>query len=207
MGRPSVMTLLVLAELVAADAGFRIRGVCGWALPSQIEPRANTWATADIMRAHVRMGRAITQDVRAPGETRPQWVYRVTQLGLDMLSSAVGVWPAGVCLPSTDSEDHVLLREGVVVALDALKSSMPSACIGRIRIYEDRRWCSARELSQLLVEEDEATGMPPRSFMSEDLRWLVRHALAERRVVNRTYLYRITPAGLQVKPLVWTGLS
>ncbi len=65
-------------------------------------------------------------------------------------------------------------------------------------------WRASRELTRLVEKEDEETGLSPgRSFFSEDLAWLARVGLADRQVVAKTHIYRVTPAGLAVQRLDW----
>jgi hypothetical protein len=96
----------------------------------------------------------------------------------------------------------VLLADGAAAALDALRAAAePEQTLGADM---DRGGAvSARELRKVLERVDEAAERPARWFLSEDLQWLVRHGLTKERVLGRTHLYRITPAGAEVRPLEW----
>lgn len=204
LGYPAAKVLLYLAELAARDGGYRVRGVHGWADPGEIERQSRIWGVGELLRAQVRRGRVLAHDARPPGEGRPLWLYRISQAGADRLAESVGVWPAGVREPNPGGDPHVLLREGPLRAWQALVLALdPLMRPTRVWIPDEPCWRSARELNALLASEDNAAGRTQRGFWSEDLRWHLVHAFAAEQVVGRTHVYRITPAGAQLRPLEW----
>jgi hypothetical protein len=201
---PAIRALVFLLELAARDAGYLVRGVRGWASPQDVEEALGLWGSSELLSAQVQRGRAIREDVRAPGDTRPTYVYRISQKGIDVLAEAVGTAPAGIDEPR-HKPSGVWLREGVQVALDALRSVAESPDPrARVWIVGEVGWTSSPELKRILAKQDEDAGRSPgRTFLSEDLRWLVRLGYAEERIVGRNHVYRITRAGLELKVLEW----
>jgi hypothetical protein len=204
IGYAAAKVFLYLTELAARGGGYRLKGVRGWADPGEIERHTQTWAVSDLLRVQVRRGRVIAYDARPPGERHPLWLYRVAQPGVDCLAESVNVWPAGVREPRLGGDPRVFLREGPLRAWQALKlASAPGRRARRVWVPDQPEWCPARELNALLAAEDEAVGRTARCFWSEDLRWMVRHSFADELVVDRTHVYKLTEAGVQLRPLEW----
>lgn len=201
----TVRVLFHLLELAAQNAGFRVRGVWGWATAADVERGAKVWGAGELLRTQVQRGRVLREDVRVHGGARPQWVYRVSQAGLDALAEAVGVWPVAISGPRLDREDRVLLSDGCVVAVEALRYSAAAAAPGRRSWIEgEPEWRSSRQLTDEIAHLDELAARPYRWFTSEDLGWLVAQGLVERRVIaDRAHVYRLTPAGQRVQWLEW----
>ncbi|HEX2079565.1 MAG TPA: hypothetical protein VHG08_17700 [Longimicrobium sp.] len=203
---PAIRALAYLTELAAREAGYLVHGVRGWATAREIETALKTWGTGDLMRVQAERGRAIRDDVRAPGEPKAVWAYRITRKGIEALAATVGAAPAGINDPRDANTEGVVLRDGVAVALDALRSAAAQPAV-RQREWVDGEagWWSSRELATLLEQQDEVAGRSPgRTFLSEDLRWLVQLGYAERRVIDgKTHVYRITERGLSLKRLEW----
>jgi hypothetical protein len=200
-----VHALTYLLELAASDAGYLLHGVRGWALARDVEEGMATWSAAELMAGQAECGRATRVDVRAPGEPRAVWVYRISQRGIDDLAAAVGTVPAGIDPPRAKRGPGVYIRFGAWVALSTLRAvaEKPMAW-ERVWVEGERGWKSSLELNRLVEAEDQAAGVSPvRTFLSEDLAWLVRLGLVERRVLGRTHVYRITPAGAALKRLEW----
>jgi hypothetical protein len=144
-------------------------------------------------------------DVRVQGEARPAWVYRIVQRGVDALAAAVGTAPAGIDPPREELADAVYIRSGAWIALSALRS-VATIPPHREKIWVEGQsgWRPSWELTRLVEREDEAAGLSPRrSFLSEDLGWLVRVGYAERQVVDSTHVYRLTPRGAAAQRLEW----
>jgi hypothetical protein len=119
----AIRALAYLLELASRDAGYRVHGVCGWATAPDIEQGIGTWSASELMAAQVSSGRVTRVDVRAKGDARPVWVYRITQKGVDVLAAAVGTGPAGIDPPQGEPGAAVWIREGAWVALIALRSA------------------------------------------------------------------------------------
>lgn len=201
---PAAEILVCLLELVARDAGYEFRGVGGWASAQAIVDATRVWGAAGLLGTHAGNGRVLREDVRAPGQTRAVYVYRITQRGLDTLAELTGTWAATIRPPDPQSEARVLLRDGVQFALEALCGAGdpgpgPGWDSGR------RAWSSCRQLTRWLAREDDDADRPPRWILTEDLRWLVRHGFAEEQDSGRFYRYRVTPAGAALRPLRWLG--
>lgn len=170
-----------------------MHGVWGWATPQDVDDALGMWGTPEIMRAQAERQRVHRVDVRAPGETQPRWIYRISQKGADVLAQAVGATSASVSEPRP-RKSGVWLREGVEVALDALRSAA--------ELSGGRGWRSTSQLKRVIAKEDSDSGRTPgRTFLSEDIAWLVRLGYAEKRIVRRTHVYRVTQAGLDLKLL------
>jgi DNA-binding PadR family transcriptional regulator len=204
MSYPAAEILTHLVELAAAEAGFELRGVHGWTSAGAIVENTGIWGAAGLLKTLLRNGHVLQEDVRAPGMARAAHVYRISQHGVETLAAVVCTWAAGIRLPNPCTEERVLLRDGVLAALEILKSATgPASEPNSASDAGQLAWSSARRLSRLLEQEDEARDGPPRWFTSDDLAWLVRHGFAEERVCRKTHRYRITPAGAALRPLHW----
>jgi hypothetical protein len=196
--------LIFLLELAAGDGGFELRGVPGWASPSAVVQRTGIWNAQGLLATLARNALVLREDVRAPGDVRAAYVCRITQRGVDTLAEAVGTWSADLHLPGVRAETCVLLRDGVVIAWDALCLVARGARgLGEGRGRGDRNWISLRQLNRFLECEDEAADRPPRWVLSEDVRWLVQRGFAEEYVEGGTHRYRTTDIGAALRPLRW----
>ena len=203
----AIRVLAHLLELVSRDAGYLIHGVRGWSTARGVEEGLSTWSASEVLAAQAQCGRAMRVDVRAPGDAKPVWAYRITQKGLDALAAAVGTAPAGIDPPRGDRGAAVWIPEGSWVALLALRSAVENPPKHeKIWIVGESGWRSSRQLTRLVEQEDEEAGLSPgRCFFSEDLGWLVRLGFADQRVVGKTHIYRLSPAGAAVHRLDWKG--
>lgn len=75
-----------LRYIALRDGGYRYCGALGWALREDVEEALGQKLPERLPRLHAQ-GYLTREDVRARGQTRPVWIYRITQLGAD----AVGV--------------------------------------------------------------------------------------------------------------------
>jgi hypothetical protein len=201
----AIRALTYLLELLCREAGYLVHGVRGWATAWDVEDGMATWSASELMAGQAACGRVTRVDVRAPGELRPVWAYRIDQKGVDALAAAVGVTPAGIDPPQGERGPAVYIREGPWVALCALRSVAENPPEReRVWVAGESGWRSSRELTRLVEKEDEAAGLTPgRSFLSEHLAWLVRLGFSDQRVVEKTHIYRLTPAGAAVERLDW----
>lgn len=78
---PAVKVLSWLLDLAVQRAGYTVRGVRGWATAEQIETGVKSWGTAELMRAEAKRGRVLQHDARPPRDSRPSWLYRISQPG------------------------------------------------------------------------------------------------------------------------------
>ncbi|HZG44001.1 MAG TPA: hypothetical protein VEY93_13685 [Longimicrobium sp.] len=199
---PVVRVLSWLLGLAVQRAGYTVRGVPGWATAEQIETGMKTWGTAEVMRAEAKRGRVLQHDARPPGDSRPSWLYRVSQAGVDQLAAARDTVPPRISPPLDQDESRVLVRETAWHAIEGLRSALdPEVRPRRIWVEGEVGWRSSRELTSAMAKEDDAAGRPYRWFTTDDLRWLVRVGYAEKRLIQGAHVYRLTPVGTAIQVL------
>jgi hypothetical protein len=205
----AIRALTYLLELVSRDAGYLVHGVRGWATAWAVEEAMSTWSASELMAGQAECGRMVRVDVRVPGDAKAVWAYRITQKGIDALAAVVGTAPVGIDPPWSERGAAVYIGDGAWVALGALRSVVENPQKWeKFWIVGETGWRSSRELTRLVELEDEEDGRSPgRTFFSEHLAWLARVGLADRRVVAKTHIYRVTPAGLAVQRLDWKEAS
>ncbi|HEX6369814.1 MAG TPA: hypothetical protein VF006_12920 [Longimicrobium sp.] len=202
---PAVKVLSWLLDLAVQRAGYTVRGVRGWATSEQIETGVKTWGTAELMRAEARYGRVLQHDARPPGDSRPSWLYRISQPGADQLAAARDIVPPRIRPPLGQDEPRVLVRENAWHAIEGLGTALnPGVRSRRVWVAGEVGWRSSRELTSAMAKEDEAAGRRYRWFTTDDLRWLVRMGYAEKRVIRGVHVYRLTPLGAAIHSLKWT---
>lgn len=205
---PAVKVLGWLLDLAVQRAGYTVRGVPGWATAEQIETGVKTWGTAELMRAEARRGRVLQHDARPPGDSRPSWLYRISQLGVDQFAAAHDIVPLRIRPPLDQAEPRVLMRENARHAIEGLRAALdPEVRPRRVWVEGEMGWRSSHELTSAMAKEDEAAGRRYRWFTTDDLRWLVRLGYAEKRVIQDVHLYRLTPAGVTLEALNWEPRS
>jgi hypothetical protein len=201
---PVVRVLSWLVDLAVQRAGYTVRGVPGWATAEQIETGTKTWGTAELMRAEAKRGRVLQHDARQPGDSRPSWLYRVSQAGADQLAAARDTGPSRISPPLDQAESRVLVRENAWHAIEGLRSALdPEVRPRRVWVEGEVGWRSSRELTSAMAKEDEAAGRRYRWFTTDDLRWLVRLGYAEKRVIRGVRVYRLAPATVRLRTLEW----
>lgn len=197
---PAVKVLSWLLDLAVQRAGYAVRGVRGWATSEQIETGVKTWGTAELMRAEARHGRVLQHDARPPGDSRPSWLYRISQPGADQLAAARDIVPPRIRPPLEQDEPRVLVRENAWHAIEGLRAALdPEVRPRRIWVEGEVGWRSSRELTSAMAKEDEAAGRRYRWFTTDDLRCLVRLGFAEKRVIRGVHVYRLTPVGAALR--------
>jgi hypothetical protein len=199
---PAARVLSWLLDLAVQRAGYTVRGVPGWATAEQIEAGIKTWGTAELMRAEAKRGRVLQHDARPPGDSRPSWLYHISQAGADQLASARDTVPTQISPPLDQDESGVLVRENAWHAIEGLRSALNSEVRPRrVWVEGEVGWRSSRELTSAMAKEDEAAGRRYRWFTTDDLRWLVRLGYAEKRVIRGVHVYRLTAAGAALRAL------
>jgi hypothetical protein len=199
---PAVKVLSWLLDLAVQRAGYTVRGVRGWATAEQIETGVKTWGTAELMRAEARRGRVLQHDARPPGDSRPSWLYRISQPSVDQLAAALDIVPPRIRPPLDKDEPRVLVRENAWHAIEGLRAALnPEVRPCRVWVAGEVGWRSSRELTSAMAKEDEAAGRRYRWFTADDLRWLVRLGYAEKRVIRGVHVYRLTPFGAALRTL------
>lgn len=207
LSEPALRALAWLLDLAAQGAGFTVRGQPGWASADQIEAGVRGWGTGEMMRAQAARGRVFQHDARAVGEKRPAWVYRISQRGVEDLARSLGVSAVSVQESSSGEETGTLVRDSTQHALAGLRAALdPDAKPRREWVAGEVGWRSSRETTTAMAREDEAAGRSYRWFTTDDLRWLAQLGFVEKRVIGRTHIYRLTPAGAALKPLEWKEL-
>ncbi len=205
VSNPVIRALAWLLDLAAQRAGYTVRGQPGWAGADEIEQGVRGWGTGEMMRAHAKRGRVLEYDARAPGETRPRWLYRISRKGAEELARTLGVGSPGVADPEEAAETRVLLRDSTQHVITGLQAALdPDVKPAREWIPGEPGWRSSRDLTLQMAREDGASGVDSdRWFTTEDIRWLVRLGFVEERVVDRTHIYRLRPSGAALRALEW----
>jgi hypothetical protein len=205
LSEPALRALAWLLDLAAQRAGFTVLGKPGWASADDIESGVRGWGTHEMMRAQAKRGRVLQYDARAPGELRPRWLYRISQKGIDDLGRALGITSPAVSEPEARREPRIFLRDTTQHAISGLRAALDSTAKARREwVKGEVGWRSSRELTAEMAREDEAAGRPHyRWFNSEDMRWLVRLGFVEERVVGKSHVYRLLPAGAELRALEW----
>jgi hypothetical protein len=193
---PSVRVLSWLLDLAVQGAGYTVRGVHGWATAEQIETGVKSWGTAELMRTEAKRGRVLQHDARPHGDSRPSWLYRISQGGVDQLAAALHIVPPRIRPPLDQDEPRVLVRESAWHAIEGLRTALDREVRPRrVWVEGEVGWRSSRELTSAMAKEDEAAGRRYRWFSTDDLRWLVRLGFVEKRVVQGVHVYRLTLSG------------
>ncbi len=208
ISEPAVRVLSWLLDLAVQRAGYTVRGVPGWATAEQIETGVKSWATTELMRAEARRGRVLQHDARPPGDSRPSWLYRISQLGADQLAAALDIVPRRIRPPLDQDEPRVLMRENARHAIEGLRAALdPEVRPRRVWVEGEVGWRSSRELTSAMAKEDEAAGRRYRWFTTDDLRWLVRLGYARKRVIRGVHVYQLTSVGATIQALRFKSSS
>ncbi len=202
-----------LRDLEWGRGGYERHGVRGWASVREIQeavvqrrrerkaPRYQLgFEAAEGLRALSARGLLSRVDARTPGASAPVWLYRITDAGARRVSAAVDVQHQWVKPPGKRPETRVFIRPYVRAALEALKHAEqhPGA---RVWVPGEPEWRTSRELTAWLGRR-RGGGKTPRIFYSDDMAACVQLGFAERRD-DPKIIYRVTPLGRAVKPLVW----
>ncbi len=202
MSDVALSILRFLRDLERGGRGFERRGVSGWASSPEIQAATGkSYLSEDLVQLH-RRGRLQRDDARIAATVSPVWVYRITDTGARQLATADGSEHVSVSAPTADTDERVCVRPGVLAALHALRhAAADGAHLPNPAIPDAPAWRTSLQLTNWLKEEGERTGQEQR-FFSDELAWMVRSGIAERRNDPVT-LYRITSAGLGVKAMMW----
>lgn len=199
---PELETALAhLAALATAGAGYERRGVRGWARTRDVEDTFSTWLPERYPRLALR-GLAERDDVRAPGLQRPVWVYRIARDGWDFVYRRNGASTPEFREPHDEPDGAVFLPPAPLSVIRELRRALEDPTPSP-HVPGENGWRSATQMLRYIREETH-----DRAFFHEDLRWLVRGGLVDRRDValpggQALVLYRVTPAGLAILPLAW----
>lgn len=192
--------LTFLAQLCVLPAGYRVRGVYGWAHPHDFDLAAGPYAWAALLAelegaGLVKMHRASLAD--APDPAR---LYRITQAGMDRVAAALREESPTVQPPGAPNEPGgVYASQGARWALQALREA-PGG------------WHCAERVREPFERWNRTGGRPYRVVWTSHLDELVSAGLAKARTLERRgkhaqgeRLYRVTQSGLVVPVLEWWG--
>jgi hypothetical protein len=204
--------LTYLRDLERGRGGYEMYGVRGWATAAEIQeavvkrrrernaPRYELSGEADELRALASRRLLSRVDARVPGASAPVWLYRIKDAGARRGSAAESVEHRQVKPPRDRQETRVFIKPHVRAALEALKHADQHP--GRHEwVPGEPEWRTSRELTSWLARR-RGGGKTPRIFYSDDMAACVQLGLAERRD-DPKIIYRVTPLGRDVRPLVW----
>jgi hypothetical protein len=200
--------------LATHRVGYDLCGVRGWAHINDVQHEVRGSSFAEVLPRLHKRGHLIHADVRAPGQQRPVWVYRISGRGLAVMDEAAPKEHKPVSWPRTEDTG------GAVYA--------PSRQRGALRMlreaYDDPRvperfggrgWVSGRELGARVdlhnFEQRRRRGRrhPYVSVDGTDLHWLVLWRFVERQNDPEGAVdvyWRVTEAGRAVRLLDWKPL-
>lgn len=189
-----------LAQLCVLSAGYRVRGVYGWAHPEDLHLLAGPYTWAAVLAELEHAGLAEMQPANLVDALKPARLYRITQAGMDAVAAALREEsPAVPRGRAPDEPAGVYASEGARWALDALREAPGEwLCVERVQ-EPSERW--------------NRSGAPPyRIVLISHLDELVSGRLAEARPLETCgkykqgqKLYRATERGLVVPVLKWFG--
>lgn len=190
---PLVTAILrFLLKLVQGGGGFERRGVTGWAAVPEIHTGTGCSSLAEAIAVLMAAGMVSRDDARIAGTSAPVWVYRITDAGAQHLAESDGTARVSVPAPDAGEDERVYVRPGVAAALRALTAAKTEALPNPV-LPDAPEWRISRQLT---------SAIDGTRFFSDELAWVVRAGLAERRDDPVT-LYRITAAGQAVKAMEW----
>jgi hypothetical protein len=189
--------LTFLAQLCVLPAGYRVRGVYGWAHAEDFDLLAGPYRWADLLAGmdHARL--VEMQPSSLVDALEPARLYRITQAGMDEIAAVLREESPRVELPRARGElAGVYTSVGARWALEALREA-PGAWLCAERV---RAWCNR------------TGGRPYRLVWTSHLDELVSAALAEARPLDGcgkerrgARVYRATQSGLVVPVVKWFG--
>lgn len=184
--------LRFLLKLAQEGAGFERRGVTGWAAVAEMHTGTGCASLAEDIAFLLAARMVSRDDARIAGTSAPVWVYRITDAGAQHITAEQRTAHAGVPAPDEAGDERVYVRPGVATALRALTAAKTEALPNPV-VPDAPEWRTSRQLTSALDGY---------RFFSDELAWVVRAGLAERRDGPLT-LYRITAAGQAVKAMEW----
>jgi len=199
--------LRFLRLLAIRRAGYELRGVRGWAHINDLRDELAGYFPEVLPRLRKR-GLVTQADVRAPGQKRPVWVYRINERGLAVMDDAAPEEHKPVPRPRTeDARRAVYAPSRQRGALRLLREACDDPAVPER--FGGRGWVSGRELGAR-VDQHNFKGRRGRQPLiavdGTDLHWLILWGFAERRNdpdrVGVVY-WRATEAGRAVRLLDW----
>lgn len=201
--------LLFFRHLAVDRAGYRIRGVRGWAHLNDAQDSVRAQLYDVLTRLHAR-GLLDHADVRAPGMVRPVWVYRVTAHGVEVADAHAPKTHRPVRAPrKADDNPGIYLPYRPRGVLPVLRAAYEDPSVP-VR-FGGCGWLSGRELGERVHASNyhRRRGTPMLDVDGTDMRGLIKWGLAERRNDPEragVVYWRATELGRAVKLLDWTPL-
>jgi hypothetical protein len=202
--------LRFLRLLAIRRAGYELGGVRGWAHINDLRDELAGYFPEVLPRLYKR-GLVTHADVRAPGQKRPLWVYRISERGLAVMNEAEPNEHKPIPRPRTDDTGGAVYAPGRQRgALRLLREAYDDPAVPER--FGGRGWVSGRELGARVDQHNftqRHERQPHIAIDGTDLHWLIRWGFAERRNdpdrVGVVY-WRVTEAGRAVRLLDWKPL-
>jgi hypothetical protein len=146
-------------QLEASSGGYLRRGVRGWALREDIERITRVQLPERLPKLHHR-GFLDREDVRAPGLTRPTWIYRITVTGAQLVGARAGRDCVPVAPPgeAQDADQAIYIPPRSWLALLALREAVLDPQSGLLD--GEPGWRTMIQLTERLRPEED--GYEPR---------------------------------------------
>jgi hypothetical protein len=204
------VALRYLRLLASHNAGYQLRGVRGWAHLNDLEDDPGGRFFEVLPRLHAR-GLLDRADVRAPGQVRPVWVYRISQRGVSVVDEAAPKAHKPIPPPRTaDTSGAAYAPSRQRGALLLLREAHDDPTMEEQ--FGGRGWISGRELGARVDVHNfkqRRRRQPMLAVDGTDLRWLVQWGLAERRNDPEragSVYWRATAVGMAVRLVEWKTL-
>lgn len=190
--------LLELYRTAQARDGWKRRQVTGWMFIHEIVESATSYVGSTLADL-VRWGLVDKVDVREQGTAKAVNLYRITSRGLAALG--IGREQLDLPLPADDpqEESSVYMPRAAWGALQVLRRQVERGAGGER--FGEPGWMNAGEIYSA-----------GQNVLSDDLAWLARRGLVDRRPVpderrprSPMIVYRITPRGRSVEALQTRG--
>jgi hypothetical protein len=165
------IALRCFQQLEASSAGYLHRGVRGWALREDIERITRIQIPERLPKLH-RRGFLDRKDVRAPGLTRPTWIYRLTAAGEQLVGARAG----RACVPVAPLEEGLGADQAIYIpprswlALLALREAVLDPQSGLLD--GEPGWRTMIQLTERLrSDEDDYEPRPSREWWGDPDAW------------------------------------
>jgi len=186
--------LLELYRVAQARAGWRRRQVTGWLFIHELVENASRYVGSALADLH-RWGMVEKVDVREQGTARAVNLYRITSRGLAALGISRDQLELPIPARDPREESTLYMPRAAWGALEILRREADEEA-GRERFGEEG-WMNAGEIY--------AAGQ---NVLSDDMAWLARRGLVDRRPVpderrprSPMIVYRVTARGRAVEKL------
>ncbi|HEX2093356.1 MAG TPA: hypothetical protein VHG28_13205 [Longimicrobiaceae bacterium] len=119
------IALCYLRYLAVRDGGYRRRGRLGWALREDVEKATGKRLPERLSRLH-GMGLLDREDVRPQRLRHPVWIYRISQMGADLVANREQRQPCTIPPASSEnrSDTAIYIPAGSWKALQELRRAM-----------------------------------------------------------------------------------